>query len=166
MCGRFTQYRTALEYLDALRYDKPIEGGIDPEPINRYNVAPRSRVMIFYETDTGLRMARLLWGYQPFWAAGKRPPAINARVDGSDKSVLPRYLGHGPNAGCGRWLVRVGQGPIGPEEKAALLHPPQGRRTTLVCRIGTDGPHRYDRSRRGWLRDYHSGQRSGHGGHP
>lgn len=47
MCGRFTQYRTAVEYLDALRYDKPIEGGIDPEPINRYNVAPRSRVMIF-----------------------------------------------------------------------------------------------------------------------
>jgi len=41
MCGRFTQYRTAVEYLDALRYDKPIEGGIDPEPINRYNVAPR-----------------------------------------------------------------------------------------------------------------------------
>jgi len=81
MCGRFTQYRTAVEYLDALRYDKPIEGGIDPEPINRYNVAPRSRVMIFYETDTGLRMARLPWGYQPFWAVGKRPPAINARVE-------------------------------------------------------------------------------------
>lgn len=59
----------------------PSRGGIDPEPINRYNIAPRSRVMIFYETDTGLRMARLPWGYQPFWAAGKRPPAINARVE-------------------------------------------------------------------------------------
>jgi hypothetical protein len=31
MCGRFTQYRTAIEYLEALRYDKPIESGIDPE---------------------------------------------------------------------------------------------------------------------------------------
>jgi len=81
MCGRFTQYRTAIQYLDALRYDKPIESGIDPEPINRYNVAPRSRVMIVYETDTGLRMAKLPWGYQPFWAAGRRPPAINARVE-------------------------------------------------------------------------------------
>ncbi|WP_313281674.1 SOS response-associated peptidase family protein [Stutzerimonas balearica] len=81
MCGRFTQYRTAVEYLDALRYDKPIESGIDPEPINRFNVAPRSKVMIFYETDTGLRMARLPWGYQPLWAMGKRPPAINARVE-------------------------------------------------------------------------------------
>ncbi len=81
MCGRFTQYRTAVEYLDALRYDKPIESAINPEPIDRFNVAPRSKVMIFYETDTGLRMARLPWGYQPFWAMGKRPPAINARVE-------------------------------------------------------------------------------------
>ena len=81
MCGRFSQYRTAVEYLDALRYDKPIEGGIDPEPINRYNVAPRSRVMIIFESDSGLRMAKLPWGYQPFWAVGKRPPAINARVE-------------------------------------------------------------------------------------
>jgi len=32
--------------------------------------------MIFYETDTGLRMARLPWGYQPFWAVGKRPPVL------------------------------------------------------------------------------------------
>ncbi|NNT92283.1 SOS response-associated peptidase family protein [Stutzerimonas nitrititolerans] len=81
MCGRFSQYRTAIEYLEALRYDKPIDSGIDPEPINRYNVAPRSKVMILYETDDGLRMAKLPWGYQPFWAIGKRPPAINARVE-------------------------------------------------------------------------------------
>lgn len=81
MCGRFSQYRTVVEYLDALRYDKPIRSGIDPEPINRYNVAPRSRVLVFFETDAGLRLVRLPWGYQPFWARGKRPPAINARVE-------------------------------------------------------------------------------------
>jgi putative SOS response-associated peptidase YedK len=81
MCGRFTQYRTAVEYLVALRYDKPIEGGIDPEPINRYNVAPRSREMMFFETEAGMRQARLPWGYQPFWCKGKRQPAFNARVE-------------------------------------------------------------------------------------
>ena len=81
MCGRFTQYRTAIEYLEALRYDKPIESGIDPEPIGRYNVPPRSRVLVFFETASGLRMAKLPWGYQPWWAKGKRPPAINARVE-------------------------------------------------------------------------------------
>ena len=83
---------TGVEYLDALRYDKPIEGGIDPEPINRYNIAPRSRVMIFYETDTGLRMARLPWGYQPFWAVGKRSPAINARVETAATSRFLRRM--------------------------------------------------------------------------
>lgn len=92
MCGRFTQYRTAVEYLDALRYDKPIESGINPEPIDRFNVAPRSKVMIFYETDTGLRMARLPWGYQPFWAMGKRPPAINARVETAATSRFFREI--------------------------------------------------------------------------
>jgi len=44
MCGRFSQYRTAIEYIQALRYDTPIESGIDPQPIGRYNVPPRSRV--------------------------------------------------------------------------------------------------------------------------
>lgn len=81
MCGRFSQYRTAIEYLEALRYDKPIEGAIDPEPINRYNVAPRSRVVVFYESTVGLRMAKLPWGYQPLWAKNGRPPVINARVE-------------------------------------------------------------------------------------
>lgn len=81
MCGRFSQYRTALEYLEALRHDKPLDGGLDPEPINRYNVAPRSRVLILFETSEGVRMAKLPWGYQPWWARSKRPPVINARVE-------------------------------------------------------------------------------------
>jgi putative SOS response-associated peptidase YedK len=80
MCGRFAQYRTAIEYLEALRYEKPIEGGIDPEPIGRYNVPPRSRVVVFFETTDGLRLAKLPWGFQPVWAKGKRP-LINARVE-------------------------------------------------------------------------------------
>ncbi|WP_314408949.1 SOS response-associated peptidase family protein [Pseudomonas kuykendallii] len=81
MCGRFTQYRTAIEYLEALRYEKDIMGGFDPEPIGRYNVAPRSRVLMLFENDEGARFAKIPWGYEPFWAKGKRPPAINARVE-------------------------------------------------------------------------------------
>ncbi|WP_120993140.1 SOS response-associated peptidase family protein [Stutzerimonas urumqiensis] len=92
MCGRFTQYRTAIEYLEALRYDKPIESGIDPEPVGRYNVPPRSRVLVFYENAAGLRMAKLPWGYQPWWAAGKRPPAINARVETAATSKFFRDI--------------------------------------------------------------------------
>lgn len=81
MCGRFTQYRTALEYLETLNHELPLEGGFDPEPIARYNVAPRSRVLILFENEAGVRFAKLPWGYEPFWAQGKRPPAINARVE-------------------------------------------------------------------------------------
>jgi putative SOS response-associated peptidase YedK len=90
MCGRFSQCRTAIEYLEALRYDKPIDSGIDPEPIGRYNVPPRSRVLVFFETASGLRMAKLPWGYQPWWAKGKRPPAINARVETASTSKFFR----------------------------------------------------------------------------
>lgn len=72
MCGRFSQYRTAIEYLEALLYDKPIEGAIEPVPFNRYNVAPRSQVVVFFESAAGLRMAKIPWGYQPFWAKGGR----------------------------------------------------------------------------------------------
>lgn len=38
MCGRFSQYPTAIEYLEALRYDKSIESGINPAPIGRYKL--------------------------------------------------------------------------------------------------------------------------------
>jgi putative SOS response-associated peptidase YedK len=92
MCGRFTQYRTVVEYLHALRYEKPIDSGVDPEPIGRHNVAPRSRVLVMYETEAGLRMARLPWGFQPFWATGKRPPVINARVETVATSKFFRSL--------------------------------------------------------------------------
>lgn len=81
MCGRFTQYRTAVEYLDALRYEKDVIGGFDSEPIERYNVAPRSRVLMLFENNEGARFAKIPWGYEPFWAKGKRPPAINARAE-------------------------------------------------------------------------------------
>ncbi|MCQ4280487.1 hypothetical protein NA643_15440 [Pseudomonas stutzeri] len=43
MCGRITQYRHAVEYLDALQVDLPLHSGIDPEPIGRYNV-PHNRL--------------------------------------------------------------------------------------------------------------------------
>lgn len=92
MCGRFSQYRTAIEYLDALRYESPIDSGFDPEPIGHYNVAPTSRVLVFFETPDGLRMAKVPWGYQPWWAKGKRPPAINARVETAASSKFFRDL--------------------------------------------------------------------------
>jgi len=79
MCGRFAQYRIAWEYLEPIGLQLPLLGGVDPEPVNRYNVAPRSRVRILHQDPGGLRWDLVPWGWAPFWAKGKRPPAINAR---------------------------------------------------------------------------------------
>lgn len=81
MCGRFAQYRIAWEYLEPIGLQLPLVGGIDPEPVNRYNVAPRSRVRILHWDPDGLRWDLVPWGWEPFWAKGKRPPAINARSE-------------------------------------------------------------------------------------
>ena len=79
MCGRFAQYRIPWEYLEPLGLDVPMAGFVDPEPVNRYKVAPRSKVHILQLDGVGLRWDLVRWGWEPFWAQGKRPPAINAR---------------------------------------------------------------------------------------
>lgn len=79
MCGRFAQYRIPWEYLKPIGLDVPVIGFVDPEPVNRYNVAPRSRVRILHLDPDGLRWDLVIWGWEPFWAKRKRPPAINAR---------------------------------------------------------------------------------------
>lgn len=81
MCGRFAQYRVAWEYLEPIGMERSLLGGVDFEPINRYNVAPRSRVRILHQDPDGLRWDLVPWGWEPFWAKGKRPPAINARCE-------------------------------------------------------------------------------------
>ncbi|MFC0712164.1 SOS response-associated peptidase [Azorhizophilus paspali] len=83
MCGRFVQYRTAIDYLQALRSETPLASGIDPAPIARYNVAPHTRVLLIHADADGLRMELVPWGYAPAWAQGPRArtPAINARVE-------------------------------------------------------------------------------------
>lgn len=83
MCGRFAQYRIAYEYLDkiAVQLPLPLRGSVNPEPIGRYNVCPQSTVQLLHQDDEGLRMEPVKWGYAPLWAQGKRPPAINARVE-------------------------------------------------------------------------------------
>lgn len=81
MCGRFVQSLIPVEYLEALNIELPVVGGFDPEPIGRYNVAPRTRVLLLHQEEDGLRLEPVPWGYAPSWAVGSRPPAINARVE-------------------------------------------------------------------------------------
>ncbi|MCJ0879771.1 SOS response-associated peptidase family protein, partial [Pseudomonas sp. JI-2] len=79
----FAQYRIAYEYLDkiAVQLPLPLHGGVNPEPIGRYNVCPQSMVQLLHQEHDGLRMEPVKWGYAPSWTQGKKPPAINARVE-------------------------------------------------------------------------------------
>lgn len=90
MCGRFAQYREAYEYLDKIGIQLPLIGGVNPEPIGRYNVPPQSRVQLLHQDEDGLRMEPVKWGYAPFWAKGKRP--INARVETAATSKFYRGI--------------------------------------------------------------------------
>lgn len=83
MCGRFVQYRAAIDYLQALHSGLPLAAGLEPAPIARYNVAPHTRVLLIHADADGLRLEPVPWGYAPAWAQGPRarPPAINARVE-------------------------------------------------------------------------------------
>jgi putative SOS response-associated peptidase YedK len=56
-------------------------GAYDHEPLERYNVAPSTRVDIIRSVDDGIRVDKVKWGWAPFWAKGKRPDPINARVE-------------------------------------------------------------------------------------
>jgi len=81
MCGRFVQYQGISDYLEALAPDRIVVSGYDNQPIGRYNVAPSTRVNILHGVDEGLRIDSAHWGWAPFWAKGKRPDPINARVE-------------------------------------------------------------------------------------
>ncbi|WP_413728720.1 SOS response-associated peptidase family protein [Sodalis sp. RH19] len=82
MCGRFAQIDTREKYLESLRPDVEFVGGLDGEPVGRYNVSPGTRVLLLNQREDKLHLDPVLWGYQPAWAkeAG-RPPLINARVE-------------------------------------------------------------------------------------
>ncbi|MBH3358766.1 SOS response-associated peptidase family protein [Pseudomonas guariconensis] len=81
MCGRYSIYNAMDDYLSHLAADRKVINGYDHERINRYNVAPSTRVELIRQIGDGLRVDRVKWGWAPFWAKGKRPDPINARAE-------------------------------------------------------------------------------------
>ncbi|WP_414154019.1 SOS response-associated peptidase family protein [Pseudomonas sp. BNK-43-a] len=81
MCGRYSIYESMDNYLRQLSLDLVVINGYDHEQINRYNVAPSTRVEVIRPAPEGLRVDRVKWGWAPFWAKGKRPDPINARAE-------------------------------------------------------------------------------------
>lgn len=81
MCGRYSIFEAIDDYLRELAPEQLIIDGYEPSPVGRYNVAPSTAVEIIRPTQGGLSIDQVKWGWAPFWAAGKRPAPINARVE-------------------------------------------------------------------------------------
>lgn len=81
MCGRFVQYEGMAIFIEELSPRIELFSGYDAEPINRFNVAPTTRVQVLHTNEDGLHIDAVRWGWAPFWAKGKRPDPINARVE-------------------------------------------------------------------------------------
>ena len=83
MCGRYSIYESMDHYLKELAPEQLVINGYDLWPVERYNVAPSTRVEIIRPVDDQLSVDKVKWGWSPFWAKGKRPDPINARVEQS-----------------------------------------------------------------------------------
>ena len=81
MCGRFVQYEGMAVFMEELGPQLRLFSVFDAIPINRYNIAPTTRVQILHTSEAGLHITPIRWGWSPFWAKGKRPDPINARVE-------------------------------------------------------------------------------------
>jgi putative SOS response-associated peptidase YedK len=81
MCGRYSIYESMDHYLKELSPQQLVINGYDLWAIDRYNVAPTTRVEIIRSVDASLSVDKVRWEWSPFWAKGKRPDPINARVE-------------------------------------------------------------------------------------
>jgi putative SOS response-associated peptidase YedK len=109
MCGRYSIYESMDDYLKQLALDLEVINGYDHERINRYNVAPSTRVEVIRPLPGGLSIDRVRWGWSPFWAKGKRSDPINARAETVMtgkffKSLWPRGRALAPANGWFEWI--------------------------------------------------------------
>ncbi|WP_421548419.1 SOS response-associated peptidase family protein [Pseudomonas sp. QD4] len=109
MCGRFVQYEGMAVYMEELSPQLKLFSGYDAQPINRFNVAPSTRVQVLHGLEDGLHIDAVHWGWAPFWAKGKRPDQINARVETVTtgkffKQLWPKGRAIVPSEGWYEWV--------------------------------------------------------------
>lgn len=109
MCGRFVQYEGMAIFIEELSPQIELFSGYDAQPIDRYNVAPSTRVQLLHTSEDGLHIDAVKWGWAPFWAKGKRPDPINARVETVTtgkffKQLWPKGRALVPSEGWYEWV--------------------------------------------------------------
>lgn len=86
MCGRFSQSMTREDYLSLLADEADRDIAYDPEPIDRFNVAPGPRVLLLSERDEQLHLDPVHWGDAPGW--WNKAPLIKGSVWETEIIVL------------------------------------------------------------------------------
>jgi putative SOS response-associated peptidase YedK len=66
MCGRYSIYESMDHYLKELAPEQLVINGYDLWPVERYNVAPSTRVEIIRPVDDQLSVDKVKWGWTPF----------------------------------------------------------------------------------------------------
>ncbi|WP_028693913.1 SOS response-associated peptidase family protein [Pseudomonas cremoricolorata] len=124
MCGRYSLYESMDFYLRQLALDLVVINGYDDAQINRYNVAPRSRVEVIRQVPGGLSVDRLRWGWAPAWATGKGPLPINARAETvSSARFFQALWPHGRAlAPANGWFEWVAGGAGSPRKQPYYIH--------------------------------------------
>ncbi|CAI2537226.1 SOS response-associated peptidase family protein [Serratia ficaria] len=87
MCGRFAQFHSRDEFLNALQNDPVVITSGDLYA--RYNVAPGTPVSLFHHHNDQLQLTPVYWGYSPaWWRTQGKPALINARVETAASSRM------------------------------------------------------------------------------
>ncbi|EME9750187.1 SOS response-associated peptidase family protein [Pseudomonas aeruginosa] len=92
MCGRLAQYRAAQKYLASLGLDARPFSRMAGENIERYNVAPHSRVDLIRPSADGYIWTAERWGWTPAWDSKPARRDINATREKSARSKYFRQI--------------------------------------------------------------------------
>jgi Uncharacterized conserved protein len=135
MCGRFVQFEGMTVFIEELAPQGELFSGLDTVPIDRYNIAPSTRVQILRCASGGLHIDSVKWGWSPFWAKGKRPDPINARVETVAtskffKQLWPQGRALVPAEGWYEWV----QDPAAPKLKQPYFIRLKGQPPMFFCR--------------------------------
>lgn len=133
MCGRLSQYRGIHDFVDALSMSYPLANSVGEEPLERYNVAPTTRVALFRVEDGKLHADLVRWGWRPHWAKDRAAP-INARVEKVAHGPFFRAIWpHRAIVPVDNWFEWVDEG--GPKKQPYLIRRRDGQ-PSLCAGIG------------------------------
>ncbi len=118
MCGRLSQYRGMHDFVDALSMPNPMVNNVDELPLERYNVAPTTRVALLHLDGEILCVDRIRWGWRPDWTDRKALP--NGRVERVAHNPYYRPIWpHRAIAPIDNWFEWVDEG--GPKKQPYLI---------------------------------------------